>query len=87
MAEYIEVEVEPGLTVRVRPLGLFELEDKVPLSEEATEPFYYRVRMVDGETYDVAYDASSLATSVPKPKVDKDKVSEGDPEYYEWLDY
>lgn len=89
MTDFVdEVVLGDGSKVRIlRRLGLFELDDEVPVPNEVLEPFTYEMRTADGATYEVAYNPFEVMKTPDKPETHRHMVEDGSPEYFAWLEW
>jgi len=77
-----ELELSNGERVKVRRLGLFELDDNI--DRAIPDPYTYEVRLVTGETFRHRFDLSRPRT---QPDTPYEEAQAGTKEYYDWREY
>ncbi len=79
-----EVELESGVTVLVRRLGLFELEGKGPA---LIGPFLYEYELPGGQKVMAEYDLLSVTTPPEPPSIPEEEVEPRSELYWRWIEY
>ena len=80
-----EVKLSDGQAVKVRQLGLFELDD---IETGIPGPYKYTVHLFGGDDYEIVYDIEAALVDPPqKPSVAMEQAEAGNPEYYQWQDW
>ena len=83
--KYTEVDLSNGQKVKVKRLGLFEIDD-VP--RDIPGPYTYTVHLFGGDDYEMAYDIDDALKNPPqKPTIPAEEAVLGDPEYYQWVEW
>lgn len=79
-----EVVLSDGKPCRIRPLGIFELDNVAP--SEKLGPYFYEFKLLDGSTAKAYYDLSALDAPPPIPTVPKEEAERGSQAYVAWIE-
>lgn len=77
-----DVTLSDGTEIRVRRLGLFELDDNV--ERNVPPPYFVVVKFANGEEYKQAYD---LSTPQSKPDVPLSDCKENTQDWFQWREH
>lgn len=82
MSVEVEVELSGGQKVKVKRLGLFEIQDNLGLPD--LEPYTVSVTLDNGKTYKQIY---TLDYDRPKPDTPFEMCEKQSREYWNWIEY